>query len=243
VWKCGASLAHHGLLGSVTMLGLYGVNLSQVPAHHLASLVSCVTNELHIHNVRGCDLGSILSSVKCNRLDIRRQRLGREETLALVQAMESGVEGTLVLCNVDLSPVPAHHLASLASCVTSTLCIRNVSGCDLGTLLTFIKCQRLQIKRQSLGREETQALVQAMESHVEKVELGFGDSVTLDIEALTEYSGQGVCSRVVLWDDTVPRYREEMRTWASSRNWRFDFYKTMNLSLNRNNITSYQMTL
>ena len=49
------------------------------------------------------------------------------------------------------------------------------------------------------GREETQGLLQAMESGVEKAWLGFKNvkqeyEVTLDIKALTEYSGQGVCS-------------------------------------------------
>ena len=72
--------------------------------------------------------------------------------------------------------------------------ISNVSGCDLVSLLTSLKCQELIIHRQTLGREETQALVRAMESDVERVRLNV--EVTLDIEALTEYSGQGVCRRV-----------------------------------------------
>ena len=102
-FMCGASLAHHGLLGSVDQIGLYNIDLSPVPAQHLASLVSCVTKELSIMNVTGSDLVSILSSVKSQRLYIfsnlseRYQRyslgsLGREETRALVQAMESRVE-------------------------------------------------------------------------------------------------------------------------------------------------------
>ena len=154
--KCGASLAHHGLLGSVDMLQLY---------------------------------------------------------------------------NVDLSPVPAQHLASLASCVTSSLDIENVSGCDLASLLTSVKCRLLQISRQNLEREETQALVQAMESGVKTVWLE--REVTLDMETLTEYSGQGVCRsvQVVLMRDTATRYSEEMRTWARSRNWRLQFDQENFLSL------------
>ena len=118
----------------------------------------------------------------------------------------------MTLCDVNLSPVPAQHLASLASCVTSDLHIQNVSGCNLVSILTSVKCKRLGIY--SLGREETKALVQAMESGVEEVMLG--GRVTLDIEALTEYSGQGVCREVELRGD---RYREEMRTWAKTRSW------------------------
>ena len=91
----------------------------------------------------------------------------------------------------------------LCPCVTCHLHIRNVKGCDLVSILTSLKCGDLVISNQSLGREETRVLVQAMESRVEKVELGDvvrpRDEVTLDIEALTEYSGQGVCREVQLW--------------------------------------------
>ena len=58
-----------------------------------------------------------------------------------------------------------------------------------------------------------------MESGVGRVELH--GEVTLDIEALAEYSGQGVCRTVMLqWPDTMARYRQELVTWARSRNWR-----------------------
>ena len=139
---CSASLAHKGLLDSVRLMALRDLDLSSIPSKHLASLVSCVTSLLRIQNVTGCDLVSILSSLKCEHLFITRQRLGREETLALMQAMELGVEHVILL-----------------------------------------------------------------------------EEVTLDIEALTEYSGQGVCREVELYNDTADRYREEMRTWAMSINW------------------------
>ena len=122
--------------------------------------------------------------------------------------------------DVDLSPVPAQHLASLVSCVTSTLCIMNVSGYDLVSILSSVKCQYLNIThRHSLGREETWALVQAMESGVWRVSLE--SEVTLDIETLTEYSGQGVCRELRLYYDTADRYKEELkRTWARNINWK-----------------------
>ena len=126
---------------------------------------------------------------------------------------------SLGLHDVDLSPVPAQHLASFASCVTSYLRIQNVSGCDLVSLFTSLKCQELSINWQSLGREETQALVQAMESGVEEVMLVGG--LTLDIEALADYSGQGVCRTVGLhWPGGVVRYSEELLAWAKSKTWR-----------------------
>ena len=123
----------------------------------------------------------------------------------------------LTLCDVDLSPVPAQHLASLASCATRDLSIVNVTGCDLVSLLSSLKCQGLIITSQSLGREETRALVQAMESGVKWVRLL--REVTLDMEALAEYSGQGVCREVTLYNNTAARYREEVVTWARSGNW------------------------
>ena len=103
--------------------------------------------------------------------------------------------------------------------MTSFLRIENViGGQQIVSLLTNLKCDGLSIDRQSLGREEIQALVQAMQSGVEWVTRM--EKVTLDVEALAEYSGQGVCREVRLLGDTAARYKEELRTWASNRNWR-----------------------
>merc|ERR1711894_206056 len=88
---CAASLAHHSLLGSVQVMELRNVDLTSVPAEHLASLVSSVTWRVYIRNVRGCDLVTFLDSVKNEVLNISRQSLGSEGTHALVRAMESGV--------------------------------------------------------------------------------------------------------------------------------------------------------
>ena len=123
----------------------------------------------------------------------------------------------LWMCNIDLTSVPAEHLASLASSVTGCVSINNVSGCDLVTVLDSMKSQLLSIRRQSLGREETQALVLAMESRVERV--GLNEHVTLDIRSLIEYNGQGKCRDVVCYSNTAQIYREQLRTWAMSRNW------------------------
>ena len=62
-----ASLIHHKLFGSVNMamMRLDGLDLASVPAEHLASLVSFVTMNVDIINVRNCDLINILESVKC----------------------------------------------------------------------------------------------------------------------------------------------------------------------------------
>merc|ERR1719362_2571406 len=88
--------------------------------------------------------------------------------------------------------------------------------------MTNLKCQELCIFTQKLGREETRALVQSMESGVEKVMLS--EKVTLDISELVEYSCEGSCKRVRLRGDTSKRYRETLRpwTWIPERNWRIE---------------------
>ena len=96
--------------------------------------------------------------------------------------------------------------------------IREVSGCGLVTILESVKSIWLNIYSQSLGSEETQALVLAMESGVEVLKLYVG--VTLDIMDLMEYSGQGKCRKVWCYCDTADKYREQLRTWSESRNWK-----------------------
>ena len=130
----------------------------------------------------------------------------------------------LDLDNVDLTLVPSEHLTALASWVTSTcsVYIHKVNGIDLTSLLNSLKCESLSIENQSLDREETQALVQAMESGVEIVEL---TSITLEMETLVSYSGKGRCCEVELncHDDDPKMWRvnmkEPLKIWAMNRDW------------------------
>ena len=71
-----------------------------------------------------------------------------------------------------------------------------------------------------------------MESGVETVVLS--DEVTLDMEALAKYSGQGVCRQVEIEvnTDTAARYREDLLTWARSRNWRSHLIKNLGNNFN-----------
>ena len=115
-------------------------------------------------------------------------------------------------------PIPAEHLASLVSSFTGRIEIINVSGCGLVTILDSVKSRWLSISRQSLGSEETQALVRAMESRVEELELD--DGLALEIRDMMEYSGQGKCWEVWCDRDAADRYKEQLRSWATSRNWR-----------------------
>ena len=124
----------------------------------------------------------------------------------------------LFLQDCDLASIPTEHLADLSFYVTNSLAISNVRNCDLISILDNVKCRVICIASQSLGTKETQSLVRAMESNVMTVLLGDRGEVSLDITALTQYSGQGRCGRV-LWTDTARRYREEVNTWAQRINW------------------------
>ena len=123
--------------------------------------------------------------------------------------------------DINVVSVPTHHLAALTSCVTGWVYIKNVSGCDLVSILENVKSKKLTLRRQCLGREETLALVQAMETRVERVHLE--DEVTLDIEALAKYSGQGKCLQIgVFWreaDDSLAKYTEKLTHWAKCKDW------------------------
>ena len=126
----------------------------------------------------------------------------------------------IVLLNLDLTSVPTEHLAALASCVTGCVVINNVSNYDLNSFLASLKCPWLGISNQTLSSEETRALVWAMESGVEDVKLGNMGEVSLDITALTQYSGEGKCLSVTCYDDTAERYKVKVRIWARRINWR-----------------------
>ena len=126
---------------------------------------------------------------------------------------------------VDLTSVPPEHWAALASWVTwYSVIIIQVSGIGLTSFLSKVKCQSLEMIP-SLDREETQALVQAMESGVEELHL---HSVTLDMETLVTYSGQGQCRQVEVssflphGDDPEMwrvNMKEPLKGWAVSRDW------------------------
>ena len=86
---CAAALAHHGLLDNIDCVNLVEVDLSTVPAQHLVSLITNATRLVYINYVSGCNLSTLIDSVKCKELLIFNHCLGREETQALMRAMES----------------------------------------------------------------------------------------------------------------------------------------------------------
>ena len=124
----------------------------------------------------------------------------------------------LWLDKVNLASVPDQHLDSLISCVTGTLVIQNITGCDLVTALNSGKSRALDIKYQRLGRDETQALVRALETRVKDLHL---EGVTLNITALTKYSGQGRCRLVSCVNSDIVKHRKKLKTWAERKHWEF----------------------
>ena len=138
----------------------------------------------------------------------------------------------LRLWDEDLSSIPVQQLVSLGSCVTELVELSNLSGFDLVTFLSSLKCETLIISAHSLGKEETQAVVSAMESSVKEVELYL--EMELDIEALLEYSGQGRCDTVMIFES---EHLEVLKSWAKSHNWTWtvdgEFIDTLILERNQ----------
>ena len=83
-------------------------------------------------------------------------------------------------------------------------------------VLEHVMSDELSILGQNLDTEETLALVEAMESRVEKVGLY---EVTLDIEALAGYDGQGKCRALSCYDETADNNRDQLLNLATSINW------------------------
>ena len=126
----------------------------------------------------------------------------------------------LWLWSVDLPRVPAEHVVSLVSCVTQCVRIVDVRNFDMVTLLDSVQCVTLRIRRQNLSTEETWALVRAMESNVEVLELsGEEGDVTLDFTVLSQYSGQGKCYWVLCHQLFKAMYEKQVRSWAQKIKW------------------------
>ena len=128
----------------------------------------------------------------------------------------------LQLKNVNLSKVSTEKMASLASSVEEYVYINNVNVCGLASILDQVKCNKLEITDQGLASEEIEALLRAMETRVDEVVIGFCVALKpgLDyIKALTKYSGQGPCGRLVINcdEDTAFKYIEMMEAWATSK--------------------------
>ena len=109
-------------------------------------------------------------------------------------------------------------MEKLASIVTVGVIIHKMTHTDqLRSILASVKCTQLGLVRMDLSDTETRALVTAIRDQVERVALG---DVTLDIEELIQYNGQGCCSQLEVYGYTRPRYGYRLRRWAADNRWR-----------------------
>ena len=122
---------------------------------------------------------------------------------------------TMNLRELDISTIPAEEVANLTQCIRESVEINNVHG-DLSPVLSNVKCDVLRISKATLSTAETQSLVGAMVSGVEKVELGRG--VAVDMETLAQYDGRGECRQVWLWGQII--YREQVNMWTKEMGWK-----------------------
>ena len=160
---------------------------------------------------------------------LREKLLYRTPTLQEIKVAASLAEkallgdvNSLFLNDVDLAS--DENLASLVTCVTRWVILRNVGGGDLVKILQSVRSKFLAIYNQNLDSGETQALVQAMENYVEEVLLQCGcdeqQQCTLDIKALTQYSGKGRCRSL----ECCKKYHEQLSTWAKGKDWKMEKY-------------------
>ena len=122
------------------------------------------------------------------------------------------------IVNISITAIPWDHMEKLTSIVTERVWIENLTNTDqLGSILASVKCTEILLIEMELSEAETRALVTTMRDRVESVML---ENVTLDIEELTQYDGQGRCNELVVWGHTRIRYRDRLRGWAADKGWR-----------------------
>ena len=149
-----------------------------------------------------------------------------EETTAassLAYYGQFGSVGYMDLRHYDLTHVPDEHLCSLASSVTVRFGIKAVTGCDLIRIIESVKSEWFYIHEQDIDKEVCEAVVRAMDTRIDRVELEYrmlwNREVSLDTGALTQYSGRGRCRKVEVWAGRSDKYRQWLRDWARDRDW------------------------
>ena len=203
-----------GVIESLSRLKLEK-DLGFISVDRLQSLVPIVTEKVYINDVTNCDMKTLLDLVNCKELLIIVKTLGKEETEALVRAMTSRVE-TVYLYILDkffsLDSDTFKKYQGGGKC--REIHIAKSVEYDLTSLLDSVNCKELHLstgfkKIDRLNQRETEALVRAMTSRVEIVQLGSRDDeddvekfeyeeykVSLDFGALTKYKGDGKCREV-----------------------------------------------
>ena len=120
---------------------------------------------------------------------------------------------------MDISDIPSDQMDKLVSLVTERVIIDNMTPVSrVSSILASVQCTELVLYDMILMSEEnTRALVTAMRDRVQTVVLY---AVTLDIEELTQYDGQGRCRGLQVWSETRERYGDRLREWTADKGWR-----------------------
>ena len=119
--------------------------------------------------------------------------------------------------NMDLSDIHQDHIFKLASIVTQDVKIDNIMPASLDIILESVRCSELWLWNMRLTEPQTRALVTSLTERLKTVRLY--DDVTLDIQTLCQYNGQGTCWQLVVWGDTRRRYQEKLRQWIEEVSW------------------------
>ena len=167
-------------------------------------------------NTRRTDADKIQAdwSTKCRSHFPREDEIRRAALLAWEGHLTS-VENMKIM-NVSITDIPLDHMERLVSVVTGKVNINMIHHTgQLSNILTNVKCPDLCLSEMKLGQSETRALVAAMRDRVQRVRIGH---VTMDIEELTQYDGQGRCSWFMMGGKTW-RHWEKLRRWAADKGW------------------------
>ena len=132
----------------------------------------------------------------------KRGEKNEERTRALANLVSYGVIDSIQHLKLEFRHDPlGNYLQELIPCVTGTLDLCNLIKChDLTTLLDGVHCKVLDLATEKLNHEETEALVRAMRSRVEKLILMTFEDWEMDYDTFSKYKGDGKCSEVHLID-------------------------------------------
>ena len=101
--------------------------------------------------------------------------------------------------DMDITDIPLVQLEKLTAIVTERVLIDNMTpSCRLSSILASVQCLKLELNNMKLSEENTRDLFTAMRERVGDVELY---NITLDMEQLTKYDGQGRCRLLQVMGD------------------------------------------
>ena len=91
---------------------------------------------------------------------------------------------------------------------------------DIAPLLD-VKIGNLSISNMELSVGDTLSMVSAMKN-IKTLWLGYCGLVTLDMETLSTYTGQGRCDMIHCFYETKEKYRTELVTWTRWIGWKIE---------------------